>query len=140
MNMRLGGNLGSAFDMTAIVAFIAFAVIYFLVPVVGYHPQRPAALTASLYILIAYGGLSVVHALLMWVQLFEQPQGFRGGGRLDSGAQVFFMIAGLKMIVFVAALFAFVSGLRGLYRQPWQPGRPSPADERDSERFRRREE
>src|SRR4051794_21213881 len=40
----LGGGFGGGIDLTALIAFLAFAVFYLIVPLLGYGPERPAAL------------------------------------------------------------------------------------------------
>jgi hypothetical protein len=112
--MRLfGGGLFAGIDLTALLAFIAFAVIYLIVPVLGYHSYRPAGLAASLYLLVAYAGLSLIQLLIQWAQVLEQTGG-RGGGRGEAGIHLLFLFALLKMALFVLSMVAFVVGLRSL--------------------------
>jgi hypothetical protein len=41
MMLRLfGGGFGSGVDLAAVLAFVVFAVVAFLSPVVGYEPRR----------------------------------------------------------------------------------------------------
>src|SRR5262249_29271341 len=111
-----GGSFGgSGFDVTALIAFIAFAVIYLVAPVIGYRPKRPASMLAALYILLVYGAISVMQMLLQWFHLLD-----RGGRMFERGngeAHILFGFAILKIVVFLAALLAFVIGLGSLRLQ-----------------------
>jgi hypothetical protein len=117
-----GAGFGSTLDTTAVIAFIAFAAIYLIAPVIGYTPDRPAALLVSLWLLIGYGGLSLLQLFMQWVQVIDHV-GPAGLGRGESGILHFlFVFAALKMGMFLAAMVAFVAGLRAVRL------RRSPAD------------
>lgn len=99
---------GSVMDLTAIIAFIAFAVIYLLVPLLGGQGERPMALLTSLYLLIGYGGVSLVQTLVLWMQMLDR------GGNGNSIGHITFGFMVLKMALFLIALVVFVSGLRAV--------------------------
>jgi hypothetical protein len=115
-----GGGFGGGIDITALIAFLAFAVFYLIVPLLGYGPERPAALAASLYLMIGYAGLSLVQLLLVWVQVIDGPnQNIGQFGRGPFGAHFQLLLAGLKLVLFLIAMITFVSGLRSLrFRGP----------------------
>jgi hypothetical protein len=134
----LGG--GSGLDLTALLAFVAFSVVYLVVPVIGYRPRPPAAIAVALYFLIGYGALSLIQLLVQWSQV---------GSRSGPGASVFgaggdravhqvFVFAVLKAATFLASLVAFVTGLRSLrLREPGgTPGQVVDAGLPHEERFR----
>jgi hypothetical protein len=120
----LGGGFGSSgIDIAAVIAFVAFAVIYLLVPVLGYQAERRGGMLAALYLLVAYVGLSLVQLLAQLAPLFGRPnRGFGGGGGHDDlGLLAAFVFAFLKMVVFLVAMAAFVTGLRSTRLRPPPP-------------------
>src|SRR5207302_3141301 len=113
----LAGGFGSGMDVTALVAFIAFAAVYLIAPTIGYTPERPAGLIASLYVLIGYAGLSLFQLFVQWIQVLDHTGGggFPGVARQgESGLHFVFAFAALKMALFLVAMVAFVTGLRSL--------------------------
>jgi hypothetical protein len=121
-----GGGFGSGLDMPAILAFVVFAVTYLLVPVIGYRFERPAGLTAALYLPIGYIGISLAQLLLEWKRVLDGTGGEPQIGVNDFVIHILFLFAALKITVLVLALFAYVVGLSSLrLRQP----RPEAADE-----------
>jgi hypothetical protein len=130
--LQLFGGGGSGFDLPALIAFIAFAVIYLITPVVGYREQRPAGMAAALYLLIGYGGLSLVQLLAQWPKLGVP-------GRGEGAIHLLFVFTVLKLGAFLAALIAFVTGLRSLrLRDPGHPaGHVVAAGLPPEERFRK---
>jgi hypothetical protein len=115
-----GGGSASAMDLPALLAFIAFGVIYLLVPVLGYQAERRAGMSAALYLLIGYMGLSLIQFLAQVLQMFDTT-GALGLGRGESAILVLFMFTFLKMVVFLLAMLAFVTGLRSLRPRPPRP-------------------
>jgi len=113
----LAGGFGSGMDMTALIAFIAFAAVYVIAPTIGYTSERPAGLIASLYILIGYGGLSLFQLFVQWLQVLDHagvgafPAPARHG---EFSLHFFFIFAALKMTLFLVAMVAFATGLRSL--------------------------
>src|SRR5438128_6860880 len=66
MTLRLfGGMFGGAIDWAAVLLFLGVGVVYFLAPVLGYHPDRRGTLAGSLYVLVGYAGLSVIQLLML---------------------------------------------------------------------------
>ncbi len=113
-----GSGFGSGFDVSALIAFIAFAAIFLIAPVIGYRPKRPAGMVAALYLLIGYGGVSLVQMLLQWAQLLDRT-GFGQRGRGEESVHFLFGFAVLKVLVFLTAMVAFVIGLSSLrLREP----------------------
>jgi hypothetical protein len=116
----LGGSFGSGFDLAALLAFVAFAVLYLLVPVIGYRADRRGGMLVALYFLVGYGSLSLLQLLVQWVLVLDGG-GF-GPGRFgpgEAGVHVLFAFAGLKMVAFLVAMVLFVSGLQSVrLREP----------------------
>ena len=72
---------GGAIDGVAVFTFFAVAATYFLAP--G-HRLRAAArgtIGTSLYLLLAYAGLSVLQMAVLFVQVVEKGGGVGGGGK-----------------------------------------------------------
>jgi cyanate permease len=107
--MRMFGGGGSAMDLTAVLTFIAFSIVYLLVPLIGGHNRRPMALLTSLYMLIGYGGVSLIQTLVMWMQSLDR----NGFGR-GEGMHLYFGFTVLKMALFLIAMVVFVNGLRAV--------------------------
>jgi len=123
----VGLGSGSAIDWVAAFAFFAIAATYFLAPVIGYAPERRGSLMTSLYLLLAYAGLSVLQYGVLYLQVMD-----RGGRRPDELVVLgVFGIALLKLIFFFLALLTFVLGLQSL--------RLSRKDRDDSRDVRREE-
>jgi hypothetical protein len=119
LRMFMGGGIGAGIDLSAVLAFIAFSVIYVLVPVLGYRPERPSGMISALYLLIGYGGLSLVQMLVQWVQMFDRPGGF---GRGDGTLHLVLVFSALKMALFLLAMVMFAAGLRSLRLDERLPG------------------
>jgi hypothetical protein len=132
--MRGGGLLFGAVDGVAVFTFFAVAATYFLAPVLGYEPQRRGPIGTSLYLLLAYAGLSVLQVAFLFVQMIEKG-GRMGGGGGELTVLAFFAFAILKLLLFFLALLLYVMGLQSLRlrrdgredfrRDAWPP----PADE-----------
>jgi hypothetical protein len=111
----LGGGFGGGIDLTALIAFLAFAVFYLFIPLLGYGPERPGALLASLYLMIGYAGVSLVQLLVGWVQVVDGANLNIGQfGRAPFGAHFQLLLAGVKLALFLIAMITFVAGLRSL--------------------------
>jgi hypothetical protein len=110
----LEGGFGSGVDLAAVLAFVVFAVVAFLSPVIGYEPRRSTAIPASLFLLIAYVGVSVIQLIFQWTQMLDGPgRGFgRGGG--DMGVHLLIGFAVFKMMLFLAAMLTFAIGVLSL--------------------------
>lgn len=116
--MMLGlGGFGSGIDIAALIAFLAFAAVYFLAPVVGYEPYRPTGLTLALYAMIVYAGVALIQLVVQWLLMMDGPRpGFGGGmfGRNEFGIHFLMLFAFVKILLFLIAMIAFVAGLRNL--------------------------
>ncbi|MBI3407794.1 MAG: hypothetical protein HY040_05485 [Planctomycetes bacterium] len=125
----MGIGSSSGIDITALIAFFAIAVIYFLAPVVGYRFQRPASMALALYLLVVHFGFSVIQMVFQWLQFLGGPAG-RGGGIFGGGPglgggdpmtfHISFLISILKTMVFLVAILSFVIGLQSLRLRPYQ--------------------
>jgi len=114
-------GFGSGIDLTALIAFLGFAIVYFLAPVVGYQPYRPPGLTLALYALIFYVGIALLQLLVQAVFLMGgvrpgggRPPGMAGMLGNEFGPYLLLVFAIVKVVLFLIAMIAFVSGLRGL--------------------------
>jgi hypothetical protein len=113
MMLRLtGGAFGSGLDVTAILAFLGFAGMYVITPLIARTRERPAAMLISLYLLIAYGGIALLQMLLLWSQSMDGNPGFHGRGPLAS--LLLFGFAVLRTGLFLLAMVAFVIGLQSI--------------------------
>lgn len=111
-----GGGLGTNVDLTVMLAFVAFGVVSFLAPVVGYRSGRSVGVTTSLFLLVGYVGVSVVQLIVEWLQLFANTRGGRMGPG-ENGFGILFPFALAKMALFFAAMLSFAIGV-GQYRLP----------------------
>jgi hypothetical protein len=100
-------------DWVVVFAFFAIAVIYVIVPVIGYEPRRPSQFAASLYLLVAYASVTLVQQLLQYLHFLEGSSVNRGNSSLE--AHVIFGFAAVKTLLFIIALFTFVIGLQSLW-------------------------
>src|SRR5436305_10546188 len=107
--LRMTGGLGAGLDVPALLAFIAFAVIYFLAPVVTHSRERPTALALSLYLMIGYAGLALIQWCLQWLEISNGLGGnFGMPARQPMAAHLLFAFVALKMVLFLFAMIAFV--------------------------------
>ena len=111
----LGGGFTTGLDVTVLIAFIAFAAIYVIVPVIGYEPYGRGSMLAALWILIGYAALALIQLIVQWVQITDRQRPGAGAfGREEAGVNLFFIFAVLKIVVFLIALVQFVIGLRSI--------------------------
>jgi hypothetical protein len=111
MWLRLfGGGFGSGVDLAAVLAFVAFAVVAFLAPVLGYRPWRSGGVMASLYLLVGYVGASVLQLVVQWAQLLDR-KGNMQFGREQTDLHLLLAFALLKLVLFLAAMLSFAIGL-----------------------------
>ena len=114
LNMQLtGGTLFAPIDLPALLAFLTFSIVYLLVPFLGYQAERRGAIAVALYLLIAYMGLSLLQFLMFASWIFQVQVG-RGNNGMDPSRVILFIFIFLKMLVFLLAMLAFVTGLRSL--------------------------
>lgn len=113
---------GSGIDVAAIIAFVTFAVLYFLAPVVGYREERPVGMLTAMYLMAATVGVLVVQMIVNWSQMLSESGGPFRPGRPGSSAELMthamFAFALVKLCLFLVAMLAFINGLRSLRRQP----------------------
>ncbi len=121
-------GFGSAFDVIALVIFIAVAVVYVLAPVIGYESRRRSAIVFALYALLGIAGVGLAQMFLQWLLIAEvirEPDAFKnaprpfqveGPGRLSILLLVSFAM--MKMFLLFAGLFSFVVGLQQLRMRP----------------------
>lgn len=110
-----GGGFGSGVDLAAVIAFVAFGIVSFLSPKLGYKPERAGGVTISLFLLIGYVGASLFQLALMWMLLLDG--GNRGAGRDGLGVHIPMAFALLKLTLFLMAMLMFAIGVSS-YRMP----------------------
>ena len=117
LRLQLSGGLDGSMDLLALIAFLAFAAAYLLLPALGYGEERPSGFTSALYMLIGYAGLSLIQRLAQ-LGLFTMLDSNRFNGRGEPAAVLaMFIFPILKTGVFLLSMIVFVSGLRGLNQQ-----------------------
>jgi hypothetical protein len=115
--MLFGGGM-TAFDWATIFALFAISVVYFIAPPIGYTSSGRGLIFASLWLLLAKFGLSLVKYALIFFELVENRSSGSSPGRtrfLDEPALLmlfFLMESGLL----VMAMVLFVCGLGALRR------------------------
>jgi hypothetical protein len=111
MWLRMPGvGFGSAIDWAAVFAFFAVGTTYYLAPVLGYAPERRGTLGTSLYLLLAYAGLSVLQFGILYLQMLD-----KAGRKPDELVMLAMMGFGiLKLLFFFLALLLYVLGLQSL--------------------------
>jgi hypothetical protein len=114
MLLRMTGGFGTGLDVTALIAFLAFAAVYFLAPVVTHTRERPAALAIALYLMIGYAAISLAQLLLQWAELGNVGGAFGMPARGPLAVQLLFAFGALKTAIMVIAMIAFVIGLQSL--------------------------
>jgi hypothetical protein len=107
-----GGGFGSGVDVAAVLAFVAFGIVSFLTPVLGYRPARSGGITASLYLLVGYVGMSIVQLLLFWSQYVNEME--RSSSREETGILMILLFPMLKMVLFLVAMLCFAIGVTNL--------------------------
>ncbi len=110
----LGGAANESIDFVAVFAFVAFAVVYFLAPVLGYAADSRGTLLMSLYALIGYGVLVLLQAVLVYFIYVVSSNNSDTGPKAVIHFNFIFAI--LKIVVFLASMGAFAFGLQKLRR------------------------
>jgi hypothetical protein len=131
-------GFGSGFDWIAVVAFIAFGVVYTVVPVIGYESRRRGGLVIAMYALIGYAAVSLLQMMMQWLQIVEivRPGDFgRGVAPLGDGPgqvdlKYLFTFNVMRMGLFLLAMIAFMLGVRSLRLRPPPLERDIGRDER----------
>ncbi|HVT82767.1 MAG TPA: hypothetical protein VHM90_19170 [Phycisphaerae bacterium] len=116
---RVGAAASSAtLEYFVVISFIAFALVYFLAPVLGYDGQSRGMILTSMYILLGYGALVLLQMLINYLVYLANTNNVGGGMNNPSRAAAHFgFIFGiLKMLLFVGAEGCFVFGLQSLRR------------------------
>jgi hypothetical protein len=119
-------GLGCASDWLAVFTLFAVALTYFLAPVVGYGPERRGSLSAALYLMLTYVGLSVLQFGVLFLSMLDGGGG-RGPDELSRLAM--FAFAVLKLVFFFLALLLYVLGLHSLRLARRPDGRRDDWDE-----------
>ena len=112
--LRLFGSAsGAAIEWFAVFSFVAYALVYFLAPVLGYQSQNRGLLLASLYLLVGYGLLVFLQLLIQYFMVLVSSN---GPSTERAALHLVYIFAIFKLLLFLAAQGAFVLGLQGLRR------------------------
>jgi len=103
-------SIGSTLDFVVVFSFIAYGIVYFLAPALGYPAERRGILLLSLYALLAYGVLVLLQLIIAYILYLSESTGSRGAINIS------YLLAILKLILFLASQAAFVFGLQSLKR------------------------
>ncbi len=103
-------SVGSTLDFVIIFCFIAYAVIYFLAPVLGYPADRRGLILMSLYALLAYGIVVLLQLIIAYILYLSESNNSRGA------INITYLFAILKFLLFLASMAAFTFGLQSLKR------------------------
>ena len=116
MTLRMMGLASGSVDIFFIITFIAFGIIYFLTPVIGYQEKRPFGLTAALYLLVFYLVATILQLLANWTSfdggIGVAPQ--RGQNQKQWNFHYHYFFAFVKLALYTLSLYWFVIGLSGL--------------------------
>lgn len=105
-----GGIFG--IDWVTLLALFAVGLVYFLAPVLGYRTSRRGQLIASLWLLIAKMGLSMLRACVLAVEILDRSL---TSGPFKSTLEAIFLLAyALETGLFVLAMVLFVIGLTSM--------------------------
>jgi|SRR5579872_2230222 len=113
----LSALIGGGIDWTVLIAFLVFALVAFLSPVIGYEPRRPTGISASLILLIGYMLIGIFQYIITWLWFYDQAGSNNirpGRGGPDSSPSVYFGFSVVKLVVFVAAMIMFTAGILSL--------------------------
>ena len=111
MYFIFGGGLTS-FDWTTMLALFVVSVVYFVAPVIGYTSSGRGLIYASMWLLLAKFGLSLLKSRGIFFEIIEKEE--HGGGSVRAPSPTnrallmlfFLMESGL----FVMAMVLFVCG------------------------------
>jgi hypothetical protein len=109
--LRMYGIPGPGVDWIVLFAFLVIGIVYWLSPVIGYRFERRRAIAGSLYLLVAYVGISLAHFLVMYLYILDQPT---RPNREPAPLHIHFGFWIGKMVFFFAAIILFVVGLQSL--------------------------
>lgn len=107
-----GGGIFGGIDWLSLLALFAVGLVYFLAPVLGYRTSRRGQLIASLWLLIAKMGLSVLRASLISVQMLDRS--LMSGPSKNTLEALFFLAYSFETGLFVLAMVLFVLGLTSM--------------------------
>jgi hypothetical protein len=102
-------------DLFVILSFIAFALVYFLAPVLGYPAERRGTILISLYLLLGYGLLDLLQLAIEYLLFLSNSNGDRS---VRSAIHFGFIFGIFKLVLFLGAQGAFIFGLQQLRRTP----------------------
>jgi hypothetical protein len=105
-------NSPTTLEWFAVFSFVAFAVVYFLVPAMGYQREDRGMLLASLYSLLGYGVLTLLQLGIQYLAFLVSDGRSGGSGMIHVG----YIFGGIKLVVFLVSQGLFVLGLKGLKR------------------------
>jgi hypothetical protein len=104
----------SGVEWFVVFSFVAFGIVYFLAPVLGYDGQHRGMLSFSLYLLLGYGVLALVQVVIAYLIYLGSSNSSTTAAKAAVHLATIFAI--LKLIVFLAAQGCFILGIQGLRR------------------------
>ena len=120
--VTLYGGFGSGFDIAMLIFFLAVAVIYLIIPVIGYHPDHRRGIAAAMYALIGYAVASLIQPVAILLMTVDSGGGIGrglGGAFIEEFILPLFLIVSiLKLACFLTAMITFVVGLRSVRLRP----------------------
>ena len=91
-------------ESSAHLIFIAFAVVYFIAPALGYDPARRTGLLFALCFWIVFAGLSLALMVVRWNDMVN-----RGNPEHNITPGVYlYSFAIAKMVIMLAAMISFL--------------------------------
>src|SRR6516162_2356422 len=111
-----GGGL-TAFDWTTMLALFVVSVVYFVAPSIGYTTSGRGLLFASMWLLLAKFGLSLLKFTLIFFEIVEnKSSGSVGKSKFTDEPALLMLFFLMESGLFVMAMVLFVCGLGALRR------------------------
>jgi hypothetical protein len=111
-----GGGL-TAFDWTTMIALFIISVIYFVAPAIGYPSSGRGLIFASMWLLLAKLGLSLLKFALIFFEIVEnKTSGGTSKSKFADEPALLMLFFLMESGLFVMAMVLFVCGLGALRR------------------------
>jgi len=115
---RMAQTAGSTtLEYVVVISLIAFAMVYFLAPVLGYDGTSRGMIAISLYALLGYGLIVLLQLLINYLIYVANSSGNgMSQGSAKTMTHLGFIFGILKMLLFLGAEGCFIFGLQSLRR------------------------
>lgn len=110
-----GSGFLSGVDWLTLLALLAVAAVYFLVPVLGYRLGQRGLLLASMWVLIGKMGMGVLKVCIVAMEALDPPK--TGGSGSKTTENLIVLLSVFETGVFVLGIVLFVVGLSALRRE-----------------------